>query len=96
MVTMRLHLDDCPEDNGPLRVIPGSHADGIFGRDDITTRTKSDALTVTAKAGDALFMRPLLLHASSPAKRPAHRRVLHLEFAPSDLLPYGLDWAFSA
>jgi ectoine hydroxylase-related dioxygenase (phytanoyl-CoA dioxygenase family) len=96
MVTMRLHLDDCPEDNGPLRVIPGSHADGILGRPEITSRTNSGAMTVTAEAGDALFMRPLLLHASSPAKRPAHRRVLHLEFAPRDLLPEGLDWAFSA
>jgi ectoine hydroxylase-related dioxygenase (phytanoyl-CoA dioxygenase family) len=96
MVTMRLHLDDCSEDNGPLRVIPGSHADGILRRAEITARAKSAEVTVTAKAGDALFMCPLLLHASSPAKRPAHRRVLHLEFAPPDLLPPRLDWAFSA
>ena len=96
MVTMRLHLDDCPDDNGPLRIIPRSHADGIIGRAEITTRTKSDEKTITAKAGDALFMRPLLLHASSPAKKPAHRRVLHLEFAPPHLLPEGLDWAFAA
>ena len=96
MATVRLHLDDCPEDNGPLRVLPRSHANGILGRDEIAARTKSDERTITAKAGDALFMRPLLLHASSPAKRPAHRRVLHLEFAPPDLLPDGLDWAFAA
>ena len=25
MLTVRLHLDDCGEDNGPLRVLPGSH-----------------------------------------------------------------------
>src|SRR5579859_4962571 len=25
MVTVRLHLDDCSEDNGPLQVLPGSH-----------------------------------------------------------------------
>jgi ectoine hydroxylase-related dioxygenase (phytanoyl-CoA dioxygenase family) len=96
IVTMRLHLDDCPEDNGPLRVIPRSHTEGILGRAEITARTKSDETTITAKVGDALFMRPLLLHASSPAERPAHRRVLHLEFAPPDLLPEGFDWAFSA
>lgn len=96
MVTMRLHLDDCPEDNGPLRVIPRSHADGILSRAEIMERTKSDQTTVSATAGDALFMCPLLLHASSPAKRPAHRRVLHLEFAPPDLLPDGLDWPFAA
>jgi ectoine hydroxylase-related dioxygenase (phytanoyl-CoA dioxygenase family) len=96
MVTMRLHLDDCLEDNGPLRVIPRSHAVGILDRAEITARAKSDEITVTAKAGDALFMRPLLLHASSPAKEPAHRRVLHLEFAPPDLLPDGLNWASAA
>jgi hypothetical protein len=26
MLAVRLHLDDCGEDNGPLRVLPGSHA----------------------------------------------------------------------
>jgi hypothetical protein len=45
-------------------------------------------------AGDALIMRPLLLHGSSPARKPGHRRVIHLEFAPADLLPPELRWAF--
>ena len=40
------------------------------------------------------MMRPLLLHASSPAEKGHHRRVIHLEFAPADLLPPGLRWAF--
>ena len=96
MVTMRLHLDDCPEDNGALRVVPRSHTGGALGRAEMAALTETGEVTIAARAGDALFMRPLLLHASSPAKRPAHRRVLHLEFAPPDLLPPGLDWAYSA
>jgi hypothetical protein len=36
-------------------------------------------------------MRPLLLHASSPAADPRHRRVIHLEFA-AEPLPGGLEW----
>jgi len=97
MVTMRLHLDDCDADNGPLRVIAGSHAGGILARDTIRARTAEGRdETVLAKAGDALFMRPLILHASSPATRPRHRRVLHLEFAPAGLLPDGLEWAAQA
>ena len=28
MVTIRLHLDDCDLENGPMRVLPGSHAAG--------------------------------------------------------------------
>jgi len=94
MVTMRLHLDNCGADNGPLRVIAGSHADGILSRDAIRARTaEGGEQAVLAKAGDALFMRPLILHASSPALRPRHRRVLHLEFAPSDMLPGAMAWA---
>jgi len=94
MMTMRLHLDDCGEDNGPLRVIAGSHDHGVLPRAEIVTRTRENAHIITAGAGDALFMKPLILHASSPARAPSHRRVLHLEFAPRDLLPSGLDWAF--
>jgi hypothetical protein len=37
------------------------------------------------------LMRPLLLHASSPARQPGHRRVIHLEYA-SEALPGGLQW----
>src|SRR5205085_1960203 len=29
MIAVRIHLDDCRFDNGPLRVVPGSHR---FGR----------------------------------------------------------------
>ena len=93
MVTMRLHLDDCGDDNGPLRVIAGSHDAGILSRAEIVERTQEREHAVTAKTGDALFMKPLILHASSPAKVPSHRRVLHLEFAPGDLLPDRLEWA---
>lgn len=77
MVTMRLHLDDCPAENGALRVIPGSHRCGPVARAHMDGI--GEAETVTAMAGDALFMRPLILHASSSAQKPGHRRVLHLE-----------------
>jgi ectoine hydroxylase-related dioxygenase (phytanoyl-CoA dioxygenase family) len=93
MLTMRLHLDDCPAENGALRVIPGSHRGGLLTRDAIRKMTTGPVETVTAEAGDAVFMRPLLLHASSAARIPSHRRVLHLEFAPQNLLPMGLAWA---
>jgi len=93
MITMRLHLDDCPAENGALRVIPESHCWGVLGRDQIVTEGQRPSEIIAADAGDALFMRPLILHASSPARSPSHRRVLHLEFAPSDLLPKELAWA---
>lgn len=91
MVTMRLHLDDCPAENGALRIIPGSHRKGLLARPEIQAMAAAGPTQfVTARAGDAVFIRPLLLHASSAAQTPHHRRVLHLEFAPFDLLPVGL------
>lgn len=94
MLTIRLHLDDCHADNGPLRVIPGSHAHGRLTRERIKTlRETTSERAVTAPQGSALLMRPLLVHASSSAKRPDRRRVVHVEFARQDLLPLPLAWA---
>jgi len=41
--------------------------------------------------GGALLMRPLLLHASSPALEPGHRRVIHIEYS-NCALATGLEW----
>ncbi len=94
MLTIRFHLDDCHADNGPLRVIPGSHARGRLTRDDIKAlRETAPERTVTAQLGSALLMRPLLLHASSPAKHPDRRRIVHVEFARLDAVPAPISWS---
>ena len=93
MVTLRLHLDDCDESNGPLHVIPGSHRLGRLDAADIVkSRANQKEVVCTMQAGDALLMRPLLLHASSEASELAHRRVIHLEYATCPLAS-GLEWA---
>ena len=92
MLTVRLHLDDCDETNGPLQVLPGTHSGGRPSHDDIQARRDGVAPVVCpVPAGGALLMRPLLLHASSPALSPRHRRVVHLEYAAGPL-PGGLHW----
>lgn len=93
MLTLRIHLDDCVENNGPLRVIPGSHRMGRLMPDDTDRlkRSNGEACCCVA-AGGAVLMRPLLLHASSLSVSPSHRRVIHIEFAASHL-PGGLAWA---
>jgi hypothetical protein len=93
MMTLRFHLDDCDEDNGPLKVVPGSHAHGRLDRAaQATLRSECGERTLAVAQGDIIAMRPLILHASSSAKSPRHRRVVHLEFAPGDLLPVPLRW----
>jgi ectoine hydroxylase-related dioxygenase (phytanoyl-CoA dioxygenase family) len=94
MVTVRLHLDPCDEINGPLRVLPGSHRHGILSSEQLAAlRQAVPEALCTGPVGSAVVMSPLLLHASSPAANPSHRRILHLEFAPENLLPEGLLWA---
>jgi hypothetical protein len=92
MLIIRLHLDESTEQNGPLRVIPGSHVHGRLVHSQI--RGLRDQVVETlclVPRGGALLMRPLLLHASSGSQIPSHRRVIHLVYA-GERLPAGLDW----
>jgi len=92
MLALRLHLDDCGEDNGPLRCAPGSHALGrLDPAQSLSTLDRCGERTCTVGRGGAVLMRPLTLHASSPATSPSHRRVIHIEFANCEL-PDPLDW----
>jgi ectoine hydroxylase-related dioxygenase (phytanoyl-CoA dioxygenase family) len=92
MLTIRVHIDPCPATNGALRVMPGSHRLGRFNQDEAPSHI-DERLVVgcAADAGDLLVMRPLLLHSSSASQEPAHRRVLHFDFAAGDLAN-GLQW----
>jgi ectoine hydroxylase-related dioxygenase (phytanoyl-CoA dioxygenase family) len=92
MLTVRLHLDDCDESNGALRVIPGSHRLGRLRAEDIQKFRNEQRFTLcSVAAGDALLMRPLLLHSSGKSKTSGHRRVVHIEYA-GFALPGGLKW----
>ena len=91
MISVRLHLDVCGEDNGALRVIPGSHRHGRIPEEQIPTMRETPEVVCAVGVGGALLMRPLLLHASSPSRVPGHRRVVHLDFA-SVQLPNGMRW----
>ena len=93
MVTFRIHLDAANESNGCLKVIPGSHLSGIIADSDIRDMIeKSEMKSCIVNAGDALVMRPLLLHSSNKATVPHSRRVIHLEYS-SFTLPNELKWS---
>jgi len=95
MLTVRLHLDKCDEGSGPLMVKAGSHRSGrLDDRERERWRLNAPSVPCLVPRGGALVMRPLLLHASSSAREPGHRRVIHLEFAVGPL-PGGLEWAES-
>jgi ectoine hydroxylase-related dioxygenase (phytanoyl-CoA dioxygenase family) len=91
MLSIRLHLDESGLDNGPLRVISGSHTQGRLSAEEIARSEKGDCVACVVPRGGAILMRPLLLHASSACITPKPRRVIHLEFAATEL-PDGLEW----
>jgi hypothetical protein len=94
MVTIRVHLDDSGPGDGPLRVLPGSHLEGKLSGPALAawlSRAGAVAVDCNVKAGGAVIMRPLLVHASASRTSPGHRRVIHLEYAAENL-PGGLEW----
>lgn len=92
MVTLRLFVDDCGSDNGPLLVARGSHRHGrLPGRDIAEVVGCSEIFVGTGQAGDVLVMRTLAIHSSKRAALPAHRRVLHVDYAAAELPP-PLEW----
>jgi len=62
---------------------------GFIVLEKLVTETPAEVCSVGC--GGALVMRPLVLHASSAATAPTHRRVIHIEYSPVEL-PDGLQW----
>ncbi len=89
MLTLRLHLDDMTQENGPLTVLPGSHHSGKA----IISGNRSP-VAILGRRGDVLLMRPLLSHCSNKShdETKRHRRILHYEFASVEDLPDGYVW----
>lgn len=57
MLSVRLHLDECGEKNGALRVIPGSHRSGRIPEGEIPSIRKNSSEHVCAvRRGDALLI----------------------------------------
>jgi ectoine hydroxylase-related dioxygenase (phytanoyl-CoA dioxygenase family) len=92
MLAVRVHLDDCRPDNGPVRVLPRSHRVGRLSASAIEAwQGGSESVECVADRGAILAFRPLILHASSRATVPGHRRVIHIDFAAEELPP-PLEW----
>jgi ectoine hydroxylase-related dioxygenase (phytanoyl-CoA dioxygenase family) len=82
ILAIRVHLDDSASDNGPLRVLPGTHTRGVLTDDEIhRLSTEIPPVECGVAAGGLVLMRPLGIHASSKSKSTASRRVLHIEYA---------------
>src|SRR5579859_2180657 len=94
ILALRLHLDDSVAENGPLRVLSGTHTRGVLSDDDLhQLSTRIKPIDCLALRGGILAMRPLVVHASSKSQSNPPRRVLHIEYAASLSIAEGLELA---
>ncbi|MCA9319557.1 MAG: phytanoyl-CoA dioxygenase family protein [Planctomycetes bacterium] len=92
LLAIRVDLDGSDATNGPLRVLPGTHRQGVLDHLDIQRCSRSITPRICPiEPGGALLMRPLLLHASSRATSPRRRRIIHVLFS-SAVLAAPLAW----
>ncbi len=93
MLTFRVHLDPSGTENGCLKVIPCSHEKGFLKQNEIDEIVNNtEPVFCEVNSGDAVIMRPHILHSSSKSILPEHRRVVHVEFSGYEL-PNGINWA---
>jgi ectoine hydroxylase-related dioxygenase (phytanoyl-CoA dioxygenase family) len=94
IVAIRVHLDASTSENGPLRVLPGTHALGVLAEEDVgRLAAATPAVECVVQSGGLVVMRPLILHASSKARSGQRRRVIHIEYAASLVLEDGAELA---
>jgi ectoine hydroxylase-related dioxygenase (phytanoyl-CoA dioxygenase family) len=92
MATLRLHLDDCHDDNAPLHVALGSHRLGLVPADQAHEMAEQRPRMVChAAAGDVWAYSTPILHTSARSQSSRRRRVLQVDYATEEL-PGGLQW----
>jgi len=89
--TIRIHLDDTDEYNGALKVIPKSHAKGIYRPETIDWSVETETIC-NVERGGVMIMKPLILHSSNRTTNGKKRRVIHIEFSDRKL-PEELSWS---
>lgn len=94
VAALRIHLDDSSADNGPLRVLPGTHTQGVLSDDAIQElAAQNQPLDCLVPQGGVLVMKPLLVHASSKSQTEMPRRVLHIEYSETKTVGTNLELA---
>ncbi len=96
VLALRVHFDDSTTENGPLRVLAGTHMLGVLSDDSVhEVATRIAPVDCVVPKGGVVAMRPLLIHASSKSQTEMPRRVLHIEYAASDSIAKPLRLAIA-
>lgn len=96
VLAVRVSLDNSNRENGPLRVLPGTHTSGVLSDDDIHQLASTiSPIDCVSRKGGIVAMRPLIVHSSSKSHAEAPRRILHIEYAASTLIATPLRLAIA-
>lgn len=96
VLALRVHFDDSTTENGPLRVLAGTHRLGVMSDDSVhEVATRITPVDCVVPKGGVVAMRPLLIHSSSKSQTLMPRRVLHIEYAASDSIAKPLELAIA-
>jgi ectoine hydroxylase-related dioxygenase (phytanoyl-CoA dioxygenase family) len=96
ILALRVHLDTSTAENGPLRVLPGTHTQGVLTDDEIhSIAERGTGVDCFMPVGGVIAMRPLVVHASSKSRTENARRVLHIDYAESGAIADGLELAIT-
>ncbi|MCA9004319.1 MAG: phytanoyl-CoA dioxygenase family protein [Planctomycetaceae bacterium] len=90
MLAVRVHLDECPGENGALEVVPRSHRRRL-SEEDVSLISERAFRLCSVDVGEVLLMNPLLVHRSRSSQLPKRRRVLHVVYCAAKL-PGELAW----
>ena len=82
VLAVRIHLDDSNLSNGPLRILPETHLQGVLSDPEIHELSGAGkSVDCPVSKGGIVLMRPLVVHASSKSTSDEPRRVIHIEYA---------------
>jgi ectoine hydroxylase-related dioxygenase (phytanoyl-CoA dioxygenase family) len=106
LVTVSIMLNDATEENGCLRIVPGSHRWGLHEWGQIAVQKEEEMVPDASKldlsrqisfpipAGSALFFHSLTVHGSGPNRSPNSRNTALYAYFPATVryVPRGPSW----
>ncbi|MBO6506538.1 MAG: phytanoyl-CoA dioxygenase family protein [Kordiimonadaceae bacterium] len=92
MITIKVLLDDCGPENGPIKIAAGSHHLGKLKASEVAEAIEGrKQINLVGKAGDVWVHAGSSVHSSNRSQLTENRRILHVDYS-AEGLPDDLNW----